>query len=987
MNIFLTALLAAGTIAAISPTPVRAGQVAVNPQLENGWTAGYNGWSGGIAGFSFNLAAGTPGTYMWAKTQRLPATVNLDSISFLATWHNAYSGAAPFGVRLCYYGAAQWSANAGGECAGNKFTVLPAETPARRHTENLGMSCTVQNASLSPDYHCGGFQLEVASPQGAGDITTWMNLATLSDYTAPTVSNNHGSQTLNSAGWLRGTAQAGSNMQDVEGVGLNNAKLYVDGAQKANQNYSCNLASWVPCAQSVNFTPAFDTTSVADGPHTAFFTGTDIAANTAQSGVINFKVDNTKPDTPSAIEPVAAGMQGWSNVNSFGAQWTNGNEVETTSTQSGIASVIVDVNPTSVGQADPAQVLIPVGTTVSGISATDHSVSGISVPAIGFWTLRLSLVDKAGNVSGVGDGSAGTPDSDVGLGFDQAAPNSPFGQNNGWISRDELAAGFDQEFLYSAPPAARAPVCGFAGAIDEDLNGSVGTTINVPGGGSARKWRLPGTLAETTHYVHLRAVGCNGIPSDQTSTTEAKVDRSDPVSTISGVENGNWYPDGQLVTLGGTDTLSGMDAASDTDGDSRNGAYLSYSINGVGPQDKFAPRGGIANIRVTTEGQKEIRFAAVDLAGNRAPSKSASFGIDASNPGGYVHQQDPTRPTQLAAHLTDTPSGISHAIFYVRAIGGGDWIQLPTSLTGTDAGSVTGTASARFPDTALPQGKYDVRVAAFDRAGNSFTTLHHKDGALATVSNPMRDKTGVQLKLFNALRECKRDAKGKMKCSIKRCTKNSVGACYKVLKGKLVLQGGSSTVTTEYRRGSIATGTLTAASGKAIASANVVVSTIDRSTGTKREVGDAKTDSRGIYAIRIPAGVSKAVVAEFNGDELRQQTTATASMLTKAKLLLKVNTRHAKTGQTVTFSGRISSFDKSYPKGGKLAVLQFFAAKRWRPAVGITHSDKRGKFRFTYKFDGNRVRAKIIFRVAAPSEDGWGHVYSASKPIVLRLNY
>lgn len=109
-------------------------------------------------------------------------------------------------------------------------------------------------------------------------------------------------------------------------------------------------------------------------------------------------------------------------------------------------------------------------------------------------------------------------------------------------------------------------------------------------------------------------------------------------------------------------------------------------------------------------------------------------------------------------------------------------------------------------------------------------------------------------------------------------------------------------------------------------------------------------------------------------------------MNTQAKLTLKVNKKRVQTGQKITFSGKVTAFDGAFPSGGKIVALQFFAAKKWRPAVGVVHTDKNGKFKISYRFDGRKVKAKIVFRVTAPSEDAWGHAYSASKPVRIELN-
>lgn len=815
--------------------------------------------------------------------------------------------------------------------------------------------------------------------------------------TSPSGGTLHSSQNTVGRAWNRGSRTFNIGGADADS-GVKSIGAYVDvftnGASVISPT-ACTSGPYVefqPCTGSHGSAASINTATFADGQHTLHSTVTDASDNSASSAS-TFYVDNARPATPTSVEPDVSGSNGWNTTNSFKIDWINTGETTENEVQSGISQVVVDINPTEGAQSDPSPITVPVGGTVAGVSATRSSISGLTVPAVGEWSLRLMLIDGAGNESEVGDGSGSSADSDTTIGYDPAAPAGVNGQQNGWISRDELAAGFDQEFTYAAFPSTVAPLCGFAGSIDKNPTGTVGGSVNLPGGGSARKWRLPGTLDEDTHYVHLRSVSCNGTASVETETVPALVDRTDPIGTITGLENGKWYKDGQGANLTGADALSGMTPAPLGEPDSQMGAYLNYTINGVGPAPEVAPRGSSATIPVTGEGQKELRFSPVDFAGNKAAPKGVTFGIDATNPDGYINRQDPARPTLLSANVTDAPSGVSYAIFSVRTTSsGGDWIQLPTSVAGLDLAAVgsavsSGIVSARFPDTGLAQGTYDLKVNAYDQAGNPLETQRFRDGSIARVENPMRDKTGTEVKLFKALRECKKNKAGKMKCSIKKCTKWSNGACYKVLKGRVVLQGGSTTVTSEYNRGSIATGVLTDANGNALKNTDVTVTTTEKVKGTKREVGTATTDNTGIFAIRVPAGANKSVKVHYEGSELRQPSYAVGTMNTRAKLKLRVSRKYAKTGQTITFSGKVTSSDGSYPAGGKIAALQFFAARKWRPAVGVVHTDQRGKFKVKYKFDGARVKAKIIFRVSAPSEDAWGHVSSVSKPTTVLLNY
>ena len=90
----------------------------------------------------------------------------------------------------------------------------------------------------------------------------------------------------------------------------------------------------------------------------------------------------------------------------------------------------------------------------------------------------------------------------------------------------------------------------------------------------------------------------------------------------------------------------------------------------------------------------------------------------------------------------------------------------------------------------------------------------------------------------------------------------------------------------------------------------------------------------------------------------------------------------------MTFSGKVQTRDGVYPSKGKIVVLQFYSGKKWRPAITITRTNARGNFKVTYRLKRtpSRVRAKIKFRVCAPSEVDFHHATSASPTRIVRVN-
>lgn len=884
-----------------------------------------------------------------------PAGLTIDSVTFGGQGNGATSS-VPLLALLCNSQAAPicgWQDAEDMNVAPSQHTLTAPGSSSFNFT--MGSSCC-------------------AAPASSAYASIWNIVFTMNDAVSPNVGSPAGTiKTTPGNNWNSGVVTGGITGSDGQS-GVQSLLATIDanpvGPASVSNNLSCSSIQIVPCPSSPGaWSPSIGTSLLADGPHTLRYSASDYASNSAQSALYNFKSDNTRPETPASIAAQTSGQGGWNSANSFAADWTNGVETVEAATRSGIEAVIVDVQPTSGSQANPAPITVPIGTTVGGVTASMSAISGLNVPAAGAWTLRLQLRDRAGNLSAVGDGSGSSADSDISIGFDPTLPANGAANSNGWISRLELASGYDQEWNPPSVGASSAPICGYAGKVSLNPVDNPGTTINIPG--NVTSWELPSNLPEATNYVHLRSVNCAYSAAPTVEMVEAKVDLTDPVAFFSGVEDGHWYQNGKTATFGGTDALSGMTGS--IAGEAYDlGAYIDYEINAA-PQTPV--KGGTATVPFTGEGQKEVRFAPVDLAGNRAQTKIVKFGIDATNPEGYFDLQDPSKPTLIRAPLADPVSGLETASIEIRPQAGGAWSLLPTALADYNGAAVGGfpknaIASARFPDTALPGGNYLARVTTVDQAGNFLTTDKDKNGNALILANPMRAYAGLSATLFKAKRTCKK--------------KKGV-RCIKKMLGKVVFLGGKDNLTVGYKRGAVVQGFLVGEKNTPLGRQPIEIYTQQKG---KPEIlaGTTATKTDGSYAFKLRPGVSRSVRVFYPGTETRRETSASVTLGTGAKLKLRVSDRTAKTGQTVTFKGTVTSLDKAVPASGKIIALQFYAGKKWRPAVAIARTDSKGRFSVKYKFDGKGVKARIVFRVIAPSEDGWGHATSASRRITLKLN-
>lgn len=602
---------------------------------ESGW--GYvespgGAWATGVSGcngFNQRIASWNGSSYYFPYgyylAYRSPTLTNgrfIRNVAFQVAGGTA-SGMTRGTVRMC--GTTANNPSFPGICDATQSVSLIGP-PDIGWTNASVTGCTVAAGTLPGQCTSIQFMLERLIANGDGSTRGEMLMRnmnfTIDDSTIPTATLPVAGSTIAYDNWNRGNVTVAMNATD-NGGGVQNQRLFRDGDILNNISLftnTCNHNAWTPCPTNDSRSAIVATGGLADGAHAITNRATDVAANTHDS-TKNFKVDNTAPSEPSDVSPAGATSEAWSATNDFDVNWTNGSETLETLTASGLSHVVIDLAPVAGSDPDPAPVVVPVGGSASGISATIDTLSGVALPIEGHYRYGVGVRDAAGNWSGnvTVDGNNNPTGVTIdnspngpSLGYDPNPPAAPGLQNNGWVSEEQLLTGYSQQWTQTVPQSG-SPICGYAGLVDPSPTAEPGTTINI--NGPVNEWSLPSTLTEGSHWIHMRSIGCNGIASTSVSSTDIKVDRTNPVTYFSGVIAGKWYKDGATVTIGATDAPSGMAPANPLDNYDR-GAYLDYSINASSPPEPA--RGGEAQLPINGEGSKELRFSAVDFAGNRS---------------------------------------------------------------------------------------------------------------------------------------------------------------------------------------------------------------------------------------------------------------------------------------------------------------------------------------------------------------------------------
>ncbi len=555
-------------------------------------------------------------------------------------------------------------------------------------------------------------------------------------------------------------------------------------------------------------------------------------------------------------------------------------------------------------------------------------------PAPGVYTVEVRLEDGAGNLG---------PAATASLRFDDSRPGrvEPLPTPD-WIG----GADFPYPLRLSRPtgPAPISGIRGYAIAIGRDpcLAADRCTEAETSlRGGPEDDTLLISALPEGTSYAHAVAVSGARVRSASVGRTALQVDTTAPRTTLRGVPN-SWTDRPVELLATANDAASGMAPTG------RAGPFTAIRIDGGAP---IAASGDSVRARVIGAGVHTVAYYARDAAGNaddggeangsrNPPPASATVWIDPEPPRiVFSGAQDPADPEAIAARVLDPLSGPSRqrGRIEVRRAGSGDRFEpLPTSVE-------HGELRARWESESYPPGPYEFRATGFDRAGNAATTLSRPNGSRMVLSAPLKGTTELRLRL------------GEHRSAHLR------------------------------REGAVLRGQLSGGRGGSLAGMTVrVLERFDPGAAQDRRVSTVGTGQGGAFALRLPPGPCREIVASFAGTAtLARSQSDPVRLSVPGAVGMKASKAVATVGgRPVVFSGRVAG---EVPPSGKYVQLQFRLPRLPWAEFRTVRTDARGRFRYAYRFSDDDSRGvRFEFRAFAPAQDDWPYEPAGSRPVTVK---
>ena len=456
--------------------------------------------------------------------------------------------------------------------------------------------------------------------------------------------------------------------------------------------------------------------------------------------------------------------------------------------------------------------------------------------------------------------------------------------------------------------------------------------------------------------------GCSA--SDQAKTWVRSVrltiaDHSNPAFVRLGgsLRAGGWLRGQQGLDVVATDRGSGLAQIVA----SVNGAALASKpgqcpgrISGTAISSRLTPCGPNGELRINPStaappfqnGANDMRVCITDFAGNLGCDQRTVHVDNAPPSLAFANSEDPADPELIRVAASDPHSGIAAAQIRIRPMeGAGDWKPLSTQAEG-------GELRTRVDSRAYPPGRYELRAEAADVAGNAAATTSRANGEPMVVNLPLRESVRL-------------DA--------------HVGP------------GGSKRQSLAYGQDTRAAGRLTDASGDPLAGERVRVEEyFGRGALIDRRVRAVRTDARGRWDSKLPAGPSRQVTVSYEGSRRYLDGEREAGRLAvRSQASFKTSRRSVRAGRAVKFLGRIGRLGARIPSGGKLLELQVREGPgRWNTVREAFRTNAKGRYKLRYRFGTfYSADARFRFRVKVAREQGWPYkapVRSKARAVVVK---
>jgi hypothetical protein len=131
----------------------------------------------------------------------------------------------------------------------------------------------------------------------------------------------------------------------------------------------------------------------------------------------------------------------------------------------------------------------------------------------------------------------------------------------------------------------------------------------------------------------------------------------------------------------------------------------------------------------------------------------------------------------------------------------------------------------------------------------------------------------------------------------------------------------------------------------------------------------------GSFSYKLPAGPDRQLRFSYTAysDDPAPSASATAAILIRPKIKLKIRPRHTSNAHTIYWAGTLTG--GPYPPEGVTLDVEVQEGRSWRIFDQVV-ANRRGRFRYSYRFHATGEPTTYTFRVALPHTGAQGYPYT-----------
>jgi hypothetical protein len=300
-------------------------------------------------------------------------------------------------------------------------------------------------------------------------------------------------------------------------------------------------------------------------------------------------------------------------------------------------------------------------------------------------------------------------------------------------------------------------------------------------------------------------------------------------------------------------------------------------------------------------------------------------------------------PTRVSVAVLDAHSGLAGGEIEMRRQGTSTWTALPTRRE-------VARLTTRIDDSKFAAGIYELRSRAVDAAGNEATTQRRSDGSPMILTLPLRFDAVMRTGFVRSRTVRKVIRRHGRRRAVHRHVRRLVPVIRARVGRRLRIRG-----------------SIRNPDGQPIGGAPIYVYS---TTGVLPSTlaGFVVSDPAGKFSYIARASSNRQLSFVYPGAALIRPTQNVLRLSVPASSSISANRRRVRNGRSVLFRGGIRT--RPVPAIGKLVEMQAFFRGRWR-TFSTLRTDRRGRWRFRYRFGATRGTVRYRFRVVMPSEGGY----------------